>query len=189
VLWLATYAVAIALGQQAGACIFPVGATLLNLGWEANFAFSRVVDSRLQRAIYIGWLMLDSVLFVQALRYGAAEHSSELVREHWAWLVGAGLGLSILGHHALFRAFGQAYAQAYATNLIMSAWFVVRIASPEGAELASLPVGWLKLFGTLLISAANGVSWWTLRRVPMVPLLAMLAILALDVTYIIMQFD
>ena len=176
--WLGCYALAVGVGVAQQATVFPIAATLLNVGWETYFAWSPAIRYRWQRAIYRGWLGLDLLLFAQACVYGQSPPTP-------LWVAGlcGGVGLGWLLQRQLYLRFQQPYLQAFAINLLMSGLFVQR--ALQGG-LCSPAVGWLKLLGTAAISAANVLGYVRANRAPRLPTALMSAILVLDALYLML---
>ncbi|MBN1611538.1 MAG: hypothetical protein JW940_33195 [Polyangiaceae bacterium] len=185
--WVCVYALAVWIGARDRVSAIPVAAILLNLSWEFLFAFWRPPASRATRVLYWSWLILDLVLLVEVLWWGAAAEPNGFIRDHHATLVLGALGLLVGLQWLVYRAFGQKELQAYVVNLIMSALFIQMYFARHGQGL-SLSIAWLKFLGTGAISVANVSGWIRERRVFRGGLAIMVAVALLDALYVALLY-
>lgn len=163
VLWIIAYVLIIRASFRDRTYGVPLLAICLNLAWEFIFTFihmPRTDDGSLnvvKFCMFLGWLVLDVLIFWQLLRYGRDDQSTPQLSRYFGLVVLLCLAGAFAWHLTFTRAFEDphGYLSAFIINLVMSVLFVRFIF--ERPDLRGLSYGgaWFKLLGTGVISFAN----------------------------------
>jgi len=155
-LWMLAYICTIRVGFRDHTYGFPLVAVCLNISWE--FVFSLIIrpKSKLRMILTLIWLGLDSVILFQLLRWGAADQLLP-IQAHFVPIVLGTLLLAAIGHITFHYTYHDPGGQevAFAINLVMSILFVFLLFHRPDLRGLSYAAAWLKMLGTLILSAVN----------------------------------
>lgn len=163
VLWIIAYILIIRAAFKDRTYGVPVLAICLNLAWEFVFTFvhgPRDPDGSLdvvKFCMFLGWLVLDAVIFWQLVKYGRKEQRTDELGRFFLPVVLLCLAGAFGWHLTFTEAFNDphGYMSAFIINLVMSVLFVsLAFERPDGRGL-SYGAAWFKLLGTGIISFAN----------------------------------
>jgi len=156
VLWMLAYIFTIRAGFRDHTYGFPLVAVCLNISWE--FVFSLVIrpKSKLRMILTLLWLALDLVILFQLLRWGAADQLPA-IQAHFVPVVLGTLLLAGIGHITFHYTYHDPGGQevAFTINLVMSVLFVFLLFDRPNLQGLSYAAAWLKMLGTLILSAVN----------------------------------
>ncbi len=185
VLWMAAYVCAVRVGFRDHTYGFPLVAVCLNFSWE--FVFSLVIrpKSKLRMGLTLLWLAIDAVILYQLLRWGAADQQP-WIQAHFVAIVAGSLLLAAIGHITFHHTYHDPGGQevAFVINLVMSILFVMLLLNRPGLGGLSYAAAWLKMVGTLILSAVNTALMYREPRRYGFYLFLFAAILLFDVLYV-----
>lgn len=162
-LWVAVYVLVIRQGFRERTYGIPLFAICLNFTWELVFTTVHPPPSRVTLGLHLVWLAIDALILLQVLRYGRERQVLPEVRRYFPWVVGGTLLLCFVGHLTLYDyqlslalfPDTEGITTAFVINLIMSVLFVAMLLHRRDSSGLSMPVAWLKMLGTGVISLAN----------------------------------
>lgn len=163
VLWIVAYILIIRLGFKDRTYGVPLLAVCLNLAWEFIFTFIHMPkgpDGSLdvvKFCMFLGWLVLDVLIFWQLLKYGGKEQRTDELRRFFPVVVILCLAGAFGWHLTFTRAFDDphGFLSAFIINLVMSVLFVGLAFERPDSKGLSYGAAWLKMLGTGIISFAN----------------------------------
>jgi hypothetical protein len=185
ILWMLAYIFAIWVGFRDHTYGFPLVAVCLNVSWEFLFSLVFRPTSKVRMILTLLWLALDLVILYQLLRWGAADQLP-LIQAHFIPIVLGTLLLAAIGHftfHCTYDDPGGEQA-AFAINLVMSILFVFLLLRRSDLRGLSYAAAWLKMLGTLILSAVNTALMYKEPRRYGFYLFLFAAIFLFDVLYI-----
>ena len=184
-LWMLAYIFTIRAGFRDHACGFPLLAVCLNVSWEFLYSLVFRPQSKLRMTLTLIWLALDLIILTQLLRWGAVDQLP-LIRAHFIPVVVGTLFLAIIGHVTFHYTYHDrdGHGAAFAINLIMSVLFVFLLLQRPDLRGLSYATAWLKMIGTLILSALNTMVMYKEPRRYGFYLFLFVAIFGFDVLYI-----
>jgi hypothetical protein len=181
-LWVVVYVATVRAGFRAHSYGIPVVAICLNVTWEFLFSFVFPPTSKITRAIYLCWLVLDCIVLYQLFCYGAAEQTIPEIQGTFVFVVIGAIVLAFVFHYT-FHSFvtdPDGGAAAYLINLIMSILFLFLAFMRRDLHGISFCAAWTKMLGTGLMSLRD-LIW---QKPPAFMVFLYLVTLAFDVAYL-----
>lgn len=158
-LWIVAYIYIIRVGFKDRSYGMPMVALALNITWEFLHTVIHHPGNTITRVLFIAWLLLDSVILYQLLRYGRKEQVKP-ARRYFFPIVGGLVVFAFLGHVLFDLYFDEpgGGAEAYLMNVVMSALFLPLFFSRPDARGLSYVAAWAKLAGTWLQAAGMQIK-------------------------------
>jgi hypothetical protein len=152
-LWILTYFFVIRQGFKDKTYALPMFAIGLNYSWEALFAFVWPVTPWVWRLLDKGWIVPDTIIVYQLLRYGRDVQTRVELRR-WFYPVFAVIFLvGLAGQYTFTRSYPDRMGllTAFLINLVMSILFIPFYFArrAQGGRGLSRGVAWCKMLGTL----------------------------------------
>jgi len=147
--WTLTYLIIIWQSHKDNTYGMPIAACIANIVWEFYYAFIAPWNS-LALSINIIWLFLDLIILFQILKFAPLTFK-KLSRHYFYILVACGFLIAIFVFHYSEQNNIIEIASAFASNLMMSALFVVMLISRGNSKGQHLYIAILKGIGTLEI--------------------------------------
>ena len=158
-LWIIAYILIIRKAFRSHTYGLPLTAIALNYTWEVLYGIIFPSSCWVVRLLRYGWLILDSVIVWQLLRYGRREQSVPDFRRHFYEGVLLIFLMAGIGNWTFRRAFQDqgGVAAAYVINFIMSILFVLLFYSRKDGHGLSYGAAWTKMLGTGILSLASAI--------------------------------
>ncbi len=183
-LWVVAYLIYVRNGFKYGVVEMPAFAAAGNLGWEFCWAFLFVTDlGPLCVVAHKAWFLIDVIIFVQLLRYGAKQTEIPLLRRWW---VPVCVFLAVASG-ALYGAFvkqgldvGSTIQSAYICQLPISFLYIPLMLRQKTLRGYSTWAAWARTIGTAVIGV------FAFLRYPHLPFLLSMVVIAsvVDILYI-----
>jgi hypothetical protein len=131
----------------------------MNYTWEVLYGIVCPTSCHIVRLLRYGWLILDSVIVWQLLRYGRKEQSVPDLRRYFYWAVLLVFLMAGIGNWTFRRAFQdqEGAIAAYIINFIMSILFVFLFYSRKDGHGLSYGAAWTKMLGTGILSLTSAI--------------------------------
>jgi hypothetical protein len=152
-LWIVTYFFVIRQGFKDRTYALPMFAIGLNFSWEMLFAFVWPVTPWVWRLLDKGWLIPDSIIVFQLLRYGRGAQTNSELRKHFYLVFAVIFLVGLAGQYTFTRSYPDRMGllAAFLINLVMSILFIPFYFArrAQGGRGLSKGVAWCKMLGTL----------------------------------------
>jgi hypothetical protein len=210
--WLVAYVGIIYRGYKDKTYGMPVAALVVNISWEAAYAFFVDPFSNHVHLLTIPWFIFDVVIFWQTLKYGAKEFVDiPFVRRNFTLILIGAVAIAFPPIYWSFYEFRdpEAIYNGFAANTVMSILFIAMLLRRDSPRGQSIYIAIAKFLGTLFAWLATALtvttsptnewpesftSFWvdsiTHTEYPLTPLVnyLYLVIFFLDIAYIILLY-
>ena len=154
ILWLYTYVLAMRYGFRYQSYAIPWLAVCLNFGWELLASFVWNMEFTIWHVGCLLWMLFDTVIVYQVLRFGAAQQPVPEIRAHFQALVVVVFLLGVAGQYT-FTAWSRdtlGIVDSFIINLIMSVSFILQYFERRQSDDLTYSISWYKMLGTGLVS-------------------------------------
>jgi len=190
VLWIIVYFVIVRAGFLAHSYGIPALAICLNITWEFIFSFVFPPESKVARAIYVAWFLLDCIVLYQLFSYGGAEQTIPEIQRGFPLLVAGIIVLAFIFHYTFhkFSTDPDGGAAAYIINLVMSVLFAFLLFARRDQHALSHCAAWLKMLGTGLMSLSDLIRMFVTKKPIPFMIFLYLSTFLFDVIYLFLIY-
>jgi hypothetical protein len=150
VFWVLTYILIIKRGFQDSALGMPLFALCANISWEFVYAFV-LPKPPPDQYINIAWFLLDLVILVQAIRFGAQDLPPSVPRRRFPFVLLLGLLMGgCLVTSIIYEFNWDRHYLAFGLNFMMSALFISMLLRRNSVRGQSIYIALFKMVGTVL---------------------------------------
>ncbi len=179
--WTIVYVLAIIRGYADKTYAIPMPAIIANLAWELFHSTTLHIDTLVGLTVII-WLLLDALIFIQAVWYGRREFHA-MSRITFGLLISGGIVVCAMGiYWSRIKGYGYILS-AFPQNLVMSALFIRMLYVRNDVRGQSMYLALFKALGTAAAMAQAAVP---IRDLSWSYAITFLGILFFDSLYILL---
>jgi hypothetical protein len=148
--WLGTYILLIRRGNKDRVLAMPMAALAGNICWEGIFSFIYMPDDPKVLVEWGGAFCLDTLILVQAFRFGRHDFTSEGVKKHWNAILAVSLVTAFVAIMGFTAQFGDklGWFTGFLQNVLMSILFVTMLIRRDSSVGQSIYIAVGKFLGT-----------------------------------------
>jgi hypothetical protein len=188
-LWLLAYILTIRVGFKEKSFGIPMLSICFNFSWEFIYTLLEPPQNSLNYYLKLSWLLADSVIVYQLVRYGKQWQPVPQMKKHFYAAFVITMAFCFVGQLAYHRQYLQldpGPTSAYDINLIMSILFIFLFFDRKGMRGLSYGAAWAKMLGTGVLSLGTFIYWIHLGEAAHEPYMEFLfiSIFLCDIFYI-----